>query len=272
MLAKLRPRSVYDVLAAIGCFVALGGTSAYAINEWTGANIVDESLTGADVRGKPRTSTTAAVNGSLTTDDVAGQAAHAGSGTPFIDGTLTQWDVRNGALVGGDLANNTVGGAKVTDGSLTGADINESALGTVTASVLGGLGVPGLRQNGQTGPGFCDPEGDDFVNCDIVARLNLPRPARVLVIGSVRAVTDGGGSYGNGECLLGTTSGPIAGSLVNAVVEDTPGGNFGSENLAIAGVTVVLPAGQHAVGIDCNDYGNIRYEDAQVTAVALSDR
>jgi hypothetical protein len=141
MLAKLRPRSVYDVLAAIGCFVALGGTSAYAINEWTGANIVDESLTGADVQGKAAAGSTPAVNGSLTTHDIAGQQANSSSGTPFIDGTLTQWDIKNGSIATTDLAGNAVTGAKVagstlngsdvSDGSLTGADIDESTLGKV---------------------------------------------------------------------------------------------------------------------------------------------
>jgi hypothetical protein len=267
MLAKLRPRSVYDVLAAIGCFVALGGTSAYAINEWTGANIVDESLTGADVRGKPRTNTTAAVNGSLTTDDVAGQPAHPGTGTPFIDGTLTQWDVRNGGLVGGDLANNTVGGTKVTDNSLTGADIDEGSLGTVTSSVLGGVGVQGLRQNGADGPGSCDPEGNIYFNCDMVALLDLPRPARVLVIASIRALPDAGANSGTGSCILGTTSGPITGTLGHAVV-----GSGEQENMSIAGVTTVFPAGQHAFGIDCSEVQTVRYAAAQVSAVALSDR
>ena len=46
VLSRLREWS--GVLAL--CLVLAGGT-AYAANEWTGANIVNESLTGVDVRG-----------------------------------------------------------------------------------------------------------------------------------------------------------------------------------------------------------------------------
>jgi hypothetical protein len=157
MLAQLRPRSVYDVLAAIGCFAALSTGGAYASHLVVdSSDVVNESLTGTDVRGKPRTGTTAAVNGSLTTDDIAGQQAHATTGTPFIDGTLTQWDVKNSSLVGGDLANNTVGGGKVTDNSITGADVNESSLAQVPSALLGGFG----RNSVLTG---CDPESSTIV-------------------------------------------------------------------------------------------------------------
>jgi hypothetical protein len=131
VLAKLRPRSVYDVLAAIGCFVALGGTSAYAINEWTGANIVDESLTGADVQGKAGTTTTPAVNGSLTTHDVAGQQGNTGNGTPFIEGTLTQWDIKNGAVTGADLASDTVAAADIATDGVRASEIATEAVGPV---------------------------------------------------------------------------------------------------------------------------------------------
>jgi uncharacterized protein YjbI with pentapeptide repeats len=130
MLAKLRFRrpSHATVVAYLALFVALGGTGAYAANEWTGTNIVDSSLTGADVRGKPGTSSAAAVNGSLTTDDIAGQQANAANGTPFIDGTLTQWDVKNGSIATADLATNAVTTAKVADNNLTGADVLDSTI------------------------------------------------------------------------------------------------------------------------------------------------
>jgi hypothetical protein len=32
MLSRLRPRSIYDVMAAIACLVALAGGTAYAAN------------------------------------------------------------------------------------------------------------------------------------------------------------------------------------------------------------------------------------------------
>jgi hypothetical protein len=124
MFSSLRPRSVYDVLAVIGCFAALTTGGAYAANEWGGANIVDESLTGADVRGKNGAGTTQGVNGSLKTEDIFGQPAVAASGQLYIDGTLTTWDLRDNSTYGRDI----------NDDTLTGADIRESTLGKVPAA------------------------------------------------------------------------------------------------------------------------------------------
>ena len=47
-----------NVIGLIAIFIALGGT-AYANNEWTGANIVDNSLTSADYKNYIRTRTAA---------------------------------------------------------------------------------------------------------------------------------------------------------------------------------------------------------------------
>src|SRR5438093_12494069 len=100
MRKKLLTHVRHNVVAYLALFVALGGTSAYAANEWTGANLVDESLTGADVRGAAGTSTTPAVDGSLTGDDISGQDANNAHGTPFVDGTLTHRDIKDGSLKG----------------------------------------------------------------------------------------------------------------------------------------------------------------------------
>src|SRR5918992_2600833 len=93
MLSMLRPRSAYDVMAALALFVAVGGTGAYAANEWTGANIQNETLTSDDVRGRAGTASAPAVNGSLTTHDISGQAQNTQNGTPFVNGSLTTWDL-----------------------------------------------------------------------------------------------------------------------------------------------------------------------------------
>jgi hypothetical protein len=266
VLAKLRPRSVYDVLAAIGCFVALGGTSAYAINEWTGANIVDESLTGADVKGKAGRSTTAAVNGSLTTHDVAGQQANAANGTSFVDGTLTQWDVKNGSLVGGDLANNTVAGDKVTDNSLKGIDIDEGTLGQVPSAQLGGIGRFVSRHDST-----CDPDSLTFATCAVV-EIDLPAPARVLLVGAIRGVPQFRGGHGFGVCVLSTPAGPIDGTHMRVFVNE-----LDEEWVAETVVTpFTLGPGVAQFGLACNENPLpeesrfIKYEDARLSAVALS--
>ena len=115
MLAKLRPRLTYaNVMSTLAAFFALAGGSAYAINEWTGANIKDETLTGADVKGKLATSNTPAVNGTILTQDVGGQPSHP-NGTPFLDGTLTQWDIKNNSLTAADLAPSSVDASEIKD-------------------------------------------------------------------------------------------------------------------------------------------------------------
>jgi hypothetical protein len=117
-------RSATDVIALIALFVALGTGSAWAVNEWTGANFVDESLTGADVKGKFSDGTNPAANGSLTSADIAGQQAVAAVGQPYVNGTLTTWDVADKTLQGRDVAESTL--AKVPDADkLDGIDSGE---------------------------------------------------------------------------------------------------------------------------------------------------
>jgi hypothetical protein len=108
MFSKLRPRSIYDVLAAIAFMLAIGGTTAYAANTIGTDDVIDESLTGADIKGKA---------------------------TPFVDGTLTGQDIKDQTVLNADLAsqvlsnskiqNNAITGVKVQDGSLDEADLKK---------------------------------------------------------------------------------------------------------------------------------------------------
>ena len=94
-----------NAVAFAALFVALGGTGAYAVDEFTGANIEDETLTGADIRGANATAT-----------------------TPAVDGTIRGADIKDGALYGRDHAPNSLGGDVVADESLTGADVLTGSL------------------------------------------------------------------------------------------------------------------------------------------------
>jgi hypothetical protein len=50
MFSRLRPRSVYDVLAVIGCFAALTTGGAYAANTIGSTDVIDESLLSRDIQ------------------------------------------------------------------------------------------------------------------------------------------------------------------------------------------------------------------------------
>jgi len=65
MLSRLRSRLTYaNVMSSVAVFLALGGGAAWAANEFTGANIRNETLSGADVMGR------LGVNGTLTGQDM----------------------------------------------------------------------------------------------------------------------------------------------------------------------------------------------------------
>ena len=129
MLRKLVPcLSFANVTSMLALFVALGGTSAYAVNEWNGSNIQDETLTGADVKGKAGTATTAAVNGTLTGADISGQPANPAIGQPFVQGSLNGSDISDGSLGAAELASSAVSSAKLANAAVTGSKLAANAV------------------------------------------------------------------------------------------------------------------------------------------------
>jgi len=102
MLSKLRPRSVYDVMAAIACFGVLATGTAYAANTVFSADIVD---------------------GEVKTPDIASYAV---TNTKLASDSVGNPKLKTGA----------VNSAKVLDNSLTGTDIIESSLSGVKVSGL----------------------------------------------------------------------------------------------------------------------------------------
>lgn len=235
MLAKLRRRPSHPtVVAYLALFVALGGTGAYAANEWTGANIVDETLTGADVQGKAGT-TTPAVNGSLTTEDIAGQARNRANGTPFINGTLTQWDIK--------------------DGSVTGSDVVESSLAKVPdADNLDGL------DSAQLSPAGADGRIADLAltglepQTVLSANITTARPASLLATAAVD-ISHLGNSAAVVECWLrfdDSTNSPIFGTTVPGQSHDT---------LPVVWAQGVA-AGTHTVALRCTGPTDLIVDDA----------
>jgi hypothetical protein len=87
MFGRLRPSrpSPALVISLLSLFVALGGTSAYAINEWNGSNIQDDTIASADLK-----------DGDVRNVDLKPEAV----GTT----RLKNEDVRSGDIKDGDLA------------------------------------------------------------------------------------------------------------------------------------------------------------------------
>jgi hypothetical protein len=82
MLKKLRPRSAYDVMAAIACFGVLAGGTAYAANTIGSSDVIDESLLSQDIK-----------NREVKAADIGANAVNGGH---LADGSLTRADVAAG--------------------------------------------------------------------------------------------------------------------------------------------------------------------------------
>ena len=92
MLSKLRPRSIYDVMAAIGCFAALATGTAYAANTIRCTDIVDGEVKSADVANQNLTGGDIKDN-SISSFDVASLV-----GDDIVDGTLKDEDIGETAV------------------------------------------------------------------------------------------------------------------------------------------------------------------------------
>ncbi len=106
MFRRFRPRSIYDVCAALALFIALGGT-AYAVNTVGSADIVDESILSQDIQNQQ-----VKVN-DLAIDSVWGSR------------------LKDGGIFAGKLADDSVNKNNVVNDSLTASDINEQAASLV---------------------------------------------------------------------------------------------------------------------------------------------
>jgi hypothetical protein len=98
-LSRLRPRSGYDIVAVIALCAALGTGGAYAAATIGSEEVVDESLTDADIK-----------NGSLT--------------AAIADWSISSWKLKPSSVLTGHIL----------DGSVSGYDVDESTLGKVPAA------------------------------------------------------------------------------------------------------------------------------------------
>jgi uncharacterized protein YjbI with pentapeptide repeats len=257
-----------NVVAYLALFMALGGTSAYAANEWTGANIVDESLTGADIKNgavASRDVTNASLtgadvfdntigagditNGSLSGLDIADASiglADIGSQTvgadEVVNDSLLQSDIRAGAVTSDEVLDNTLGGADVNDSSLTGADINESTLNLPQNPTTAGF--VGASSGGSL------PSDGSFAK---VASKNLSAGSYAL-IGTANTESSapfGGDHVRDVACDLRNGAGFIGGAHDRRVI---PNGDFVKRTLTMTGGAQV-PAGGGEVSMWCRAQG-----------------
>ena len=144
MLEKVRPRSVYDVMALIACVGVIAGGTAYAANTIGSSDVIDESLLSQDIKNGEVKATELA--GAAVTNSKLG-ANSVGSGK-VIDENLTALDLGPDSVGTSEVAGSSLTGADVSFDSLTGSDILESslsvnALGCQTGKVLGFARVKG---------------------------------------------------------------------------------------------------------------------------------
>ncbi len=226
-----------NVVSTLCLVFVVGGGTAWAVNEWTGANIVDNTIRSVDLR-----------NNDVRSADLANDT------TPY-------------ALTGVDIQNESMGSHDVIDNNLTGADVDESTLATVPRAAQGGVG--------RYATGGCNPvyvfEGS-WVDCaSLPVHVPIGSPGRVLITAQVQAKRSNLGESGNGSCRLEVNGDPIAASQTLIPLFD---GRENATLTAVSGVIRPLPGpGAQVVGIECadlNDLDNFEVEMARISAVSLS--
>jgi hypothetical protein len=268
--------SYANVMATVAVFIAIGGTAA-AVTRAPKDSVVSKSIkngaiTGRDVRDDSLEGVDIVESSLVLPPGPAGPKGADGlpgpkgaDGAPGPPGPKGQDGAQGpaGPAIGtaaGDLTG-SYPAPRIAPDAVKGSHVDEATLGEVPSAVLGGLG----RSAAGTSSG-CDPEGQGiYLPCATVA-LTLPAPARVLVTGSVLALTESGANIGVGTCRIGSTSGPIPAS--ETLVDNNPGD---VDNVSVTVVTGVFPAGTHGFGIDCSEnQDGLAFNLGRVSAVGLS--
>ena len=257
----LRRLTYANVTSSLALFLALGGGAAWAANEFTGANIKNETITGVDIKGS------SSVDGTLTTGDIK-------------NGSLLKRDFKAGQLpagpqgpkgdqgdpgpstgpAGGDLSGtypnpqigpNKVNGGKVAGDSLDGSDIAEASLAKVPSAAdsdsLGGkpasdfaqrckqgsiggyarIYAPGLPTDGSP-VGANRYGGEVAYNCSggsiSIRRVSTGRYEVTFANTNFYAAAFANGdAYGYGPAYIASTTGPFGDGKVEVRIDNNAG-------------------------------------------------
>ena len=200
------------------------------------------------------TGTTYAANTVFSTDIVDGQVkiADIGQGAVATSEVLND-TATGGGLAAADLRSGSVGSAEVADNSLRAADL--------------GVRVRGAKQPDDGSPASTCGEGTDFDEC-VTVLINLPRPQRLLLIGSGEW-QGGSGTTNGGECRFSLGSITQLGLRTFGETSSAPSNPF---NFAMNSVTGVLNDGTWEISIDCRKLGGpSKVINAELSVVALGD-
>jgi hypothetical protein len=250
-----------NVTGLIAIFIALGGT-AYANNEWTGANIVDGSLTTFDYKNNDIRSADVH-DTTLKAADLAPDAIYddklipTQGSTRIAPNAIQESELSDSSVFSPEVANNSLTGADVKDNSLTGSDINES---TLNAFSLAGPVSYTFADNdtGQICNGYCT-EGS----------LKFIPPGTYLLMGKIQATQE---DLSADSTLVDCEM--VAGS--DPATHDLDFAGYGDLNGDFLGATLPMQV-VHTfdttdnASIQCRDYddGSSFGSDLKITAIKL---
>jgi hypothetical protein len=265
MSARIAAFIRQNVTGLIAIFIALGGV-AYANNEWTGANIVDGSLTTADYKNNDIRSGDVR-DETLKGPDLATDAIRSDADCPFpgvcfsstkiADRAVGAGEISPGAVGTSEAAPNSLTGFDVADNSLKGVDVDES---TLNSSTLPGPEAFTVSENdtGEICNGYCT-EGS----------LKSIPPGTYLLIGKIDASqTDLDADFTSVQCQL------VAGS--DQATQDVDSASFGDLTGDFLGTTLPMQV-VHTfertdnASIQCRDFdeGSAFGDSLRITAVKL---
>jgi hypothetical protein len=292
LIGRHRPRSVYDVMAAIACFGVVAGGTAYAANTVGSSDIIDGQVRNADLA--PNAVTTDKIkDANVTNPDLADNAVGRSKIAPgavlnnnladgsvdsakIFDGSVGTRDLATGAVTADKLAPNAVSSRNVQDDSLTGADINEASLDLSQAP------LPAAAY----GTGECNADSGVLTSC-ASTQVTTPKRGRLLVNGTGTWTTfrldDTSGLGADTDetvAAWGTCWLAVDGSVINSIGQtmgerdlsgephhNSPGGG----TMALTAVSGDLAPGTHTVEVDCleND-GDLDWKNIHVTAALVA--